>query len=61
MLTRVMGSRTRWKVYKELCLQESWAVEQGECSQKYVQLGAWNIQKDPFKEEIGVTLDQNEA
>ena len=44
-----------------MCLQESWAVEQGECSQKYVQLGAWNIQKDAFKEEIGVTLDQNEA
>jgi hypothetical protein len=24
-----------------LCLHESWADEQGECSQKYVQLGAW--------------------
>ena len=29
-------------VYKELCLQDSWADKQGECSHKYVQLCAWN-------------------
>jgi len=26
-------------LYKELCLHESWADEQGECSHKYVQVG----------------------
>ena len=30
-------------VYKELYLHESWADKQGECSHRYVPLGAWNI------------------
>ena len=40
-------------IYKELCLHESWADEHGECSHKYVQLGAVNMKKAPFSEEIG--------